>query len=229
MKNNKIKILYEDGDILALSKPVNIHCRSTGNPDNTTVMELFPQLKMAHRLDSKTSGVLIGGKNSRAAALLIEQFRKREIQKIYIAFSSQKITSQAENMWKNKLVKARKGRMKISNHGGLTAITFAAMFPVKNGTLLFLKPLTGRTHQLRVQTLHHGLPILGDTLYAKKFPHPRMMLHSFYLSFFHPLKLKRIEVFDPLPEDFFRVFSQSTFEQNFFVFKKRIKELSSHF
>ena len=221
----KIKILYEDKDILALSKPVNLHCRSTGNPENITVMELFPQLKMAHRLDSKTSGILIGGKNSKAAALLIEQFRKREIQKIYIAFSPQKIPSQAENLWKDKLIKARKGRMKISNREGLTAITFVFMTPLKNGTLLFLKPQTGRTHQLRVQSLHHGLPILGDTLYAKKFPYSRMMLHSYFLSFFHPLKLKRIEIFDSLPEDFFRLVSPSTFEQSFSAFKKRIKEL----
>ena len=229
MNSNKIKILYEDKDILALSKPVNLHCRSTGNPENITVMELLPQLKMAHRLDSKTSGILIGGKNSKAAALLIEQFRKREIQKIYIAFSPQKIPHQTEALWKDKLVKARKGKMKISSHGGLTAITFVIMFPTKNGTLLFLKPQTGRTHQLRVQSLEHGLPILGDTLYAKSFPHTRMMLHSFYLGFFHPMKLKRIEIFDPLPEEFFSFFSPSTFEQDFSVFKKRAKDLSLHF
>ncbi len=227
MKNSTIKILYEDQDILALSKPVDIHCRSTGNSDNTTIIQLFPQLKMAHRLDSKTSGVLIAGKNSRAAALLIEQFRKREIQKIYIAFSPQKIPSQTENLWKDKLVKARKGRMKITNNEGLKAITFVSMIPIKNGTLLFLKPSTGRTHQLRVQSLYHGFPILGDTLYAKQFPHSRMMLHAYYLSFFHPFKLKRMEIFDPLPEDFFQLISKPVFEQSLSAFKKRIKELHS--
>jgi 23S rRNA pseudouridine1911/1915/1917 synthase len=95
----KIKVLYEDANILAIDKPSGIlvhpaaeQARYGAGPDEKTILDIFkkkyPKLKIVHRLDRETSGVLLLAKNKKAHEFLKSQFKNREVKKIYMAIVS---------------------------------------------------------------------------------------------------------------------------------------------
>ena len=198
----KPKILFQDHHYMAISKPTGLYSWTTGNPKNITVGQVFPQYLLTHRLDADTSGVLLLAKTPRAASEMAHQFEKRTVEKTYMAISATPCEKEHFEKWQDFLIKGRKGRMKVSSDNGLTAVTEVHLIPLKLGSLLILKPKTGRTHQLRVQSQFHGYPILGDKIYGKKYPYKRLMLHAASLSFFHPIERKEVLVKDNLPEEF---------------------------
>ncbi len=197
-----MQILFQDRHYIAISKPSGIYSWATGNPKNVTVGQMLPQYLLTHRLDADTSGVLLLAKNPRAASEMAYQFKQRTIEKTYMAISAIQCEKEHFEKWHNFLVKGRKGKIKVATDNGLTAVTEVHLIPLKKGSLLILKPKTGRTHQLRVQAAFHGYPILGDKIYAKKHPYKRLMLHASSLNFFHPIDRKEVFVKDSLPREF---------------------------
>lgn len=148
------------------------------------IAELFP----VHRLDKMTSGLLLFAKNRETAKELAAQFAKGEVQKCYLAISDRR-PKKKQGVVVGDMAKSRRGSWKLLRSKENPARTRFISMALSEGLRLFiLKPLTGKTHQLRVALKSVGAPALGDPLYHpeeyKKGQLPdRGYLHAYYLSF----------------------------------------------
>lgn len=215
------EILYEDEDLAVIVKPSGIVVHpASGHWERTLVHGLILKLKnlsgiggklrpgIVHRLDKDTSGIMLVAKNDFAHQKLIEAFKNREIEKTYYAL----VYGHPE--FKERVIETYLGRhpvhrkkMAVLKEGGRLSITWCKVVNLLfRSTLLLVKPLTGRTHQIRVHLSFIGHPILGDSLYGGlKYnlpPPPRLMLHASEISFLHPRTLQKLTFKTELPEDF---------------------------
>ncbi|HEY9510856.1 MAG TPA: pseudouridine synthase [Verrucomicrobiae bacterium] len=186
-------VLHEDEHLLVVNKSagMNTHAPSpfAGEGVYDWLKHREPRwanLAILHRLDKETSGVMVFGKSALANRSLTEQFTRREIQKKYLLLTDRRPT-QREFVVKSKIVRA--GARYVSGANGEVAETHFQWIPdqspVAGSYLLEAKPLTGRTHQIRVHAAESGLPILGDALYGGT-NFGRVCLHATELSFVHP-------------------------------------------
>jgi len=177
---------------------------------------------LINRLDSPTSGVILLGLNPEISAMIKKEFSTHRVTKIYYALVRGKPGVPAGS-WSDQLKKDVHRGKRVINKGQM--IPAKARYQlVKSPTggfpisLMKLMPLTGRTHQLRVQCQKHGLPIVGDRTYgsfnfnkevAMKAETKRMMLHSAETIVHYSYKGKPRELVakSELPEDFNRVLS----------------------
>ena len=184
-----------------------------------------PYVGIMHRLDRETSGVILFTKSRAVNAAVHEMFEKRSVQKIYrtVCAISKKTGRTQESLRLEKgstfFVENHIGRISPKSarakwgalnaaQGGLYARTdFTVLERTVIGGIpaakIEARPLTGRTHQIRVHLASIGLPILGDTLYGAP-EYKRTMLHAQSLSFQHPVSGKAITVSTPLPNEFLR-------------------------
>ena len=124
--------------------------------------KLYP----VHRLDKITSGLIILARNAVAAEQINEQFRLQRVEKFYLALSDRK-PSKKQGLVCGDMVKSRRGSWKLLADQTNPARTRFFSFSLQPGIRFFvLKPLTGRTHQLRVMMKSLGAPILGDERYS---------------------------------------------------------------
>ena len=184
-----------------------------------------PYAGSMHRLDRETSGVILFTKTRAVNAAVHEMFEKRAVQKIYLAVCaiSEKTGRTQESLRLEedstffvenhigrispKSARAKWGALNAAQ-GGLYARTdFTVLERTVIGGIPAVKiearPLTGRTHQIRVHLASIGLPILGDVLYGAP-EYKRTMLHAQSLTFRHPVSGKTITVSAPLPNEFLR-------------------------
>ncbi|MDQ6986208.1 MAG: RluA family pseudouridine synthase [Mariprofundaceae bacterium] len=215
-----LPVLFEDESLLLVDKPagVVVHGGSghgAGLIEALKIERGLPDLRLAHRLDRDTSGVLLMAKNLSALRTLSASFRERDMQKTYFALVSGHPFPHAGRM-QSKLAKGmvRGGeRMVIDAEEGKEAVTDyqLVMEFCRDGfdfSLLALNPHSGRTHQLRVQLQQEGHAILGDGKYAtkeeqtayKSFAGRGLMLHAWRLRFKHPLTDKALEIKARWPE-----------------------------
>lgn len=211
-----LQVLFEDEDLLALGKPAGLPTQATVDKGRANFYDLalgqFPfPLFLHHRLDKDTSGVMIFSKSRRMNPLLAALFQVHQIQKTYWALvnpKGQKMASQhrIENFLElQKKLKPQK--MKSVLRGGQKAITeFTVITSQSSMAHLECRPLTGRTHQIRVHLSEWGFPILGDSLYGGKDSRvPRLMLHAHHLDFRHPLSGELVKISCPPPSDFKKI------------------------
>ncbi|MBI3261297.1 RNA pseudouridine synthase [Candidatus Berkelbacteria bacterium] len=153
---------------------------STSKESEPTFEEIPPaNFYLVHRLDKETSGVLLLARNEQTRDELQELFKTRQVHKTYVALvlgNVKPITSD----WIDKIERNKKGLFAVNTNGRVAKLsykTLATSFTFKESkptlkearfTLLELNPVTGRTHQIRVQCKHHGYPIIGDQLYQTK-------------------------------------------------------------
>lgn len=184
-------IVYQDRDILAVCKPSGVASQRTPYQLKGTlefwVGEEFARqgikepVRVVHRLDRGTSGLMLFPKHRQSAAWLSTQFKDGTINKRYLALVAGVPSQQA---WSadgaiGKVGSARWGVMQ----GGKTALTAFTLRKMAGGrALLEALPKTGRTHQIRVHLADAGLPIVGDTSYGGPAA-PRLMLHCLGLAF----------------------------------------------
>jgi len=138
-----------------------------------------------HRLDKATSGVVLMALNRSRAAELAALFRERSVEKYYVALSDLP-PRKKQGLVRGDMVRSRRGSWKLTRTLERPASTRFLSWSVGPGLRLFaLKPLTGRTHQLRVAMKSLGAPILGDPLYHPAVPDwpDRMYLHAHTLRF----------------------------------------------
>jgi len=199
------KIIYEDESIIVYNKPCGISC--------DTRFEKEIGAFLLHRLDKDTSGVLLFAKSLKALGILEEQFRKRMVEKEYIAIcegSFPKKEGRIEN-WIGPGVRfAGQTLRRVCQKGevGQFAVTdYLLVNKGKKASLVRLFPKTGRTHQLRVHMSFLGHPIVGDRLYGKRLfkEASRLFLHAKKISFLHPITGKRISFVAPLSPLFQKV------------------------
>ncbi|KAL1519636.1 hypothetical protein AB1Y20_023147 [Prymnesium parvum] len=212
-----IEALYEDDEILVLTKPIGVpvhprHRFEAGAMINRVVHHLGGRVPfVVHRLDSPTSGVLMFAKTRFAAASLAEQFRNRRLSKQYLAVLCG--TPRSSSFEVDVPIAAHPTTSTLSvvasqqEGDGKEALTrFEVVCESSNYFLCRVQPVTGRMHQIRVHADHIGSPLAGDTQYgAAQQPAsalPRLLLHAHTLEIKHPSSRRLVRFSSPLPADF---------------------------
>lgn len=208
-----IKVLYEDDALIVIEKPEGMLSVATDFETKNTLQNIL-KLRLrrknvfaVHRLDRETSGVMMFACNESTKKSLKIQFEERNIQKNYYALIEGTLVTQ-KGCWQSYLQEDDKYFVRsTSMEKGKLAITeFNQIWTNKQFSLLHLKLLTGKKNQLRVHCSEAGHPIVGDKKYrAKSNPLRRMALHAYSLSFFHPVKQKKMTFVAPLPNSFYKI------------------------
>jgi 23S rRNA (cytosine1962-C5)-methyltransferase len=200
-------VVFEDRHLLVVSKPAgwNTHAPApyAGEGIYDWLRHREPRwasLAIVHRLDKETSGLLVFGKTPQANKSLTEQFTRREVEKTYLLVTDRPV---ARENWTTESEIRRAGDHYVAcppGQGGEPAETrFRVIRREPERVWIEAKPVTGRTHQIRVHAAAEGLPILGDTLYGGS-AFPRVCLHAAKLSFQHPLTGEPAQVFESAPD-----------------------------
>jgi len=214
-----IPVLYEDASILVVNKPAGMVVHG-GSGHEAGLIEALKEsrglddLRLAHRLDRDTSGVLLMAKHLEALRRLTESFRERDMQKTYFALVAGHPYAHAGRMSSNLAKGIVRGgeRMVVDAEEGKASVTdYQMMMGFESDgfayAMLALTPHSGRTHQLRVQLQHEGHAILGDGKYGEKeqlaayrsLGGKGLMLHAWRLRFNHPITGQALEIRAPWP------------------------------
>ncbi len=218
-----LHILFEDNHCLAVVKPAPLLTQAPpGVPSLEAQVKAYVKeryhktgnvyLGIPHRLDRPVSGVVLFARNTKAARRLAAQFQKREVRKIYWGAAEGEVWP-GEGTWEDWLRKvpdqARAEKTEPNAEGARLAILqYRVIEPCRSGTLLELRPQTGRMHQIRLQVALRGWPLRGDVLYGAQllFGAPvqaareRVIgLHARSLTFLHPIRFEPITVTAPVP------------------------------
>ena len=223
-----VGIVYEDEDILVISKPpgMSVH-PSAGHYDNTAAnaaaWHFFKEglcekdsvgrchftFHCINRLDRDTSGLLIIAKNLLASAILSAAMKERQIHRTYMAVAEGKTDHEGIICAPIARVPGSALMREVSDQGeyALTRYKRLEYNETENISLLEIRLDTGRTHQISVHMLYAGHPLIGDFLYN---PGSRQMqrqaLHSCSLEFRHPITGADMHFHDPLPSDMKNLF-----------------------
>ena len=172
------KIIYRDSTIVVVNKPAGLVSQATRVFGNNHLLAQLNRLlgvtgKIVHRLDRETSGAIIVALNNRAALELGQQFRQRTIVKQYLALChGVPPWQQHEEHCYLSAIDKNIGTVRVvpRQHGKLaiTRFTSLATSSTHQLSLINCQPLTGRSHQLRAQLYHLGLPIIGDKKYGTR-------------------------------------------------------------
>ena len=221
LKKQKLNldIVFEDDDIIVINKVNNLVVYpGIGHPTNTLLNGVYyhcgqlanvgHELRpgVVHRIDKKTTGLIVFAKNNQAYYNLVKQFATKQAKRVYWAL--------VEGSLKHKkgVIDAPIGRsssdrkkMTVTNVNGKKAIThFKVITFFPHHSLLEVKLETGRTHQIRVHMKYINHPLLGDEVYGfkkKKDPFGQY-LHAKKLEFIHPITKKPIKLESELPQEF---------------------------
>ena len=221
-----LAILYEDDDLLAIDKQPGVIVHPTkGHRDGTIANAIIFHMnqrgesykpRFVSRLDMGTSGVLVVGKNSHAQDNIAKQSADGRVEKIYIAVLEGRLADDlpASGVIDLPIGLAGPGEPRRSvipvEEGGFPSRTvyevcrFEPICPDLSQyiTIVRVKLLTGRTHQIRVHFAHYGHPVLGDELYGRPSPFiARQALHAAEFSFTHPVQGRPMRIASPLPAD----------------------------
>lgn len=212
-----LEILYEDDAIICINKPAGMVVHpAPGHPNGTFVNALLYHCKalppqdlrpgIVHRLDKETSGVLLAAKTIEAHQKLIESFSKREIEKEYLAITVGNPPEETIDAPIGRHPVKRKEMATVES--GRHALTHFNVIASDGGfALVRARPVTGRTHQIRVHLKMQKTPVLGDPIYgseklSRKMGVKRTLLHAQRLTFPHPISGKTLEITAPFPDDF---------------------------
>lgn len=223
-QNLPIQILYQDEYLTVISKPPGmVVYPCLGHPNGTVMNAVAYHFKklasvgsplrsgVVHRLDKDTSGAMIVALDDETYYKLVEMFKKRQIKKEYIALIYGKVKDSGKITLP--IGRATHDRKKMSTKAKASkeAITeWSVIKRFNNYSLVNVKIITGRTHQIRVHFSSIGHPILGDQVYGKKIylelktgkiNIPRQMLHAYKLQFMHPIKNTMLVIEAPITED----------------------------
>lgn len=205
-------ILHADSALLVVDKPAGLLSVPGRGPDKADCLIArlalrYPEIRLVHRLDRDTSGLMVFALGPAAQAHLGRQFEARQVDKRYVARVAGipaaprgRIDLPLTVDWPNR------PRQMVCHATGRPAVTdwrrrAIEDSPAGPSARLELRPRTGRSHQLRVHLLALGHPILGDTLYAEGPARdlPRLMLHAERLGFAHPETGARLAFSSPAP------------------------------
>ena len=214
----RLPVVFEDEALMVIDKPSGIAVHGGSGLSYGVIESLRaerPQakfLELAHRLDRDTSGLLVIAKKRSALVELHRMLREGEVDKRYLAVVkgawTRKETELREAL--HKYVNAKGERRVSVQEGGMEAATRVKPLKVHPElTLLELRLLTGRTHQIRVHLAHAGHPVLGDDKYGDfdlnhamaKAGVKRLFLHAARLALRHPLTGDALVFSAPVPED----------------------------
>ncbi|MEQ9409734.1 MAG: RluA family pseudouridine synthase [Fuerstiella sp.] len=211
------EVLYEDNHLLAVCKPAGTLTMGdrTGDVSMVDIATEYLRVKynkpgnvfvgVVHRLDRPVSGVLLFARTSKAASRLSDQFRQGTVRKIYQAVVEGRIEA-AQGTFVDWLLKNRtSNQVSVVPPGTPKAqhceLGYQVLSRLHGRLRLQIEPVTGRSHQIRVQLSSRGLPIVGDVKYGS--PHRiggRILLHAVSLEFDHPTTKQRLSVSAPFDD-----------------------------
>jgi 23S rRNA pseudouridine955/2504/2580 synthase len=189
IKTNEELIIDNNKDFVVLNKSSGISVQG-GTKSKKNLIDIFSKSKIfdgtkpysVHRLDKETSGVFIMAKNRETAQLLTSLFRLRKIHKTYIAICHGELEKNSGE-WNDNLLRYDNGKKIIEN----AKTIFKVIDKNSNSSLIEMKPITGRKHQLRKQLFNLGHSIYGDKKYSSsiysKGLNKNLMLHSYQIKF----------------------------------------------
>lgn len=215
-----LAIIYEDENVIVINKPAGLVVHpGAGNHAGTLVNALlayYPPIRevgegdrpgVVHRLDKDTSGVMVFAKTDKAYRWLVKLFKAREVHKTYLVLvdghpptPTGRIEAPVERDSRART------RMAVGMRGqGKPAVSeYFQMQKFTEHTLLEVRPITGRTHQIRVHLSYLGVPVVGDTLYGRRNPSiamDRIFLHANTLTLRLPGDRTERNFEVPLPDD----------------------------
>jgi 23S rRNA pseudouridine1911/1915/1917 synthase len=234
-----IRIIHEEYSFLVAHKPGNLPSHADGNFIKNTFIYILREsmtargyqgpVKLVHRLDRETSGIMVVGKTDDAHRNLVRQFEEGTVEKEYLAVARGVVgedsfeVSGAIAPDADSAVSIRKKVVPELTPGSRHASTrFEVIERLRDAALLRCLPATGRTNQIRVHLAHAGHPLVGDKLYGRTdeqflefvrrareenfdllpwMEAPRHLLHALKLSFNHPVTCERVTFESPMPDD----------------------------
>lgn len=221
-------VIYEDAHLLVIHKPSGVlsHPNQPGKGTLAAFEGAYDTgdrrfqspagpVWLLHRLDQEASGILLAAKTKEAATACREAFEKKEVEKDYLVLVSRRPIP-PKGKWTDFLSEKKMGggiKAAVTRGPKPNAILQYAQkeaFPKFNLALLEIRLVTGRTHQIRVQSAYHGHPVAGDRIYGsftlnKELRNAiglrRLFLHAWRLAIKHPAKSSILELEAPLPEE----------------------------
>lgn len=206
-----IELLSQDDSLLLIAKPSGLLSLSGKNPLNKDsvhwrLVKEFPTASLVHRLDFGTSGIMVVALNKQVNASITKQFQERTIAKRYKAILQGHLKEDhgviEYPIAKDNAIFPRLKVCSISGKPALTFYTVEARLDTPARTVVYFKPETGRTHQLRIHAQAIGHPILGCDLYDDDHSYSlanRLMLHAQSLEFLHPVSEEKMHAICPSP------------------------------
>tara|TARA_Y100001980_G_C14500812_1_gene276796 strand:+ start:233 stop:1147 length:915 start_codon:yes stop_codon:yes gene_type:complete len=206
IKENEDLIIDNNEDFIVLNKSSGISVQG-GTKSKKNLIDIFSKSKIfegakpfsVHRLDKETSGVFIMAKNRKSAQLLTSLFRLRKVHKTYLAICHGEIEKNSGE-WNDDLIRYENKKKIIEK----AKTIYKVLDKNSNSSLVEMKPITGRKHQLRKQLFNIGHPIYGDDKYklidSIKRSNKNLMLHSYQIKFM--IKNKKFTYKALLPDYF---------------------------
>ena len=230
----KLKIVYEDDDLIVVNKqPGLLTVATTPGSKETTVMSILrayvkkqnarANIYVVHRLDRETSGLLVFARSEELQHYMRQYWRELVTERTYIALAEGilepregKITTWLTEDKRNAVVYSSPvddgGDIAITNYKVLKTSNYGtslnSQLSTINYQLVELHLETGRTNQIRVHLASKGCPVVGDRKYGhgnESSPIDRLCLHAKVLEFIHPVTEKKVRFESPVPKEFNRV------------------------
>lgn len=213
------QILFEDNYLLAVSKPHGLVTeRDERIPETLESLALdylksktkYPQkcfIGLPHRLDRPVSGVVLLAKKKSVLKMLGELFAQRAIEKTYVAITENRPPQQESELkhWLEKDQKQRKAIIhpKEMKNAAQAILHYKLLSEKQEGSLLEIKLLTGKFHQIRAQLAYINCPVVGDALYGSSKPYKEkaIALHARKLELAHPVTKEKLSLVAPLPDN----------------------------
>jgi 23S rRNA pseudouridine1911/1915/1917 synthase len=216
----KLRIIFEDADLIIVEKKEGLLTVSTGDNDETTAFSILRnhvkksspnnRIYSVHRLDRETSGVLMFAKSREVQLALQEHWHNVVTRRVYVALVEGKMEKEQDTIvtWLSENEKSLKIHSSDSDNGGQQAVThYRCVKSNDNFSLLEIELETGRKNQIRVHMERIGHPIVGDKKYgAGSSPIDRLGLHARVLAFYHPITLEIVSFETPVPRNFLSIF-----------------------
>ena len=214
-----VPVVYSDEHIAVISKPAGLVVHpAPGHTGGTVVNALLSRLGLAggaadrpgivHRLDAGTSGLMVVARTEESYERLVEQMQAREVSRTYLTLVEGRPDTDTMTI-DAPIGRSTQHRKKMAVvAGGKDAVTEATVLERHVRTsLVEARPVTGRTHQIRVHLSTAGFPVVGDPVYgksralARELGLDRPFLHAARLRFAHPITGAPVDIEDPLPAD----------------------------
>lgn len=212
-------ILFEDNHLMVLNKRAGqiVQGDKTGDEPLSEILKTFLKityqkpgnvfLGVVHRIDRPVTGVVLFAKTSKALSRMNEKFRERAMEKTYWAVVRGKPRQQEATLVhyleKNEKNNTSRAFIKYKEGALRSELAYRLLLEGKSCSLLEVKPVTGRHHQIRVQLAASGLPIVGDVKYGDKRGNldRSICLHARKLVFLHPVNQTETIIEAPTPAE----------------------------
>lgn len=209
---SRLNVLYEDNHVIVVEKPINVLSQgdATGDKDLLTMVKEYVKVKynkpgnvyigLVHRLDRPVGGVMVFARSSKAASRLNKEQLEHGFSKKYLAVVNGML-KEKQGQFVDKLLKLNDGNTIVSSKGKEAILNYEVLkenLSTKH-SLVSVKLVTGRHHQIRVQFASRGHVLCGDQRYGKQ-DNTQLALFAYELSFTHPISKEKMTFKLDMPE-----------------------------